>query len=174
MCDETNDDNDLYKYGLIDEKRLRVSVDDWRDIWSWKKCKTRPSYWFKHKPSYKSQNNYEYYTICINGNHCKLSRVIYKLYNPKWKIEDVSSDNIIDHINVNSLDNRIENLRILNNQQNQWNNDARGTRFQKRSGKWSAHLMCNGIRYYGTSRDTEQEAYEDRLLLKEKYHVLPE
>ena len=172
--DEENDDNDLYKYGFVDGRRVKVSLDDWRDIWSWKICKSRTSYWFKLKPSYKKQNNYEYYTICINGNNCLISRVIYKLYNENWDITDGSSDNCIDHINNNSLDNRIENLRVLNHTHNQWNTNARGTHFYKRNGKWIAHLMCDGKLYWGKYRDTEPEAYADRLILKTKYHVLPE
>ena len=172
--DEENDNNELYKYGFVDGRRVRVSADHWMDIWSWRENKSKPSYWFKRKPIYTKIKNYESYTISINGNHCKLSRVIYKLYNEKWKIEEVSSDNQIDHINKNSLDNRIENLRILNKQQNAWNTNARGTYFVKQSGKWRAKLVCNGIQYYGKLRDTEPEAYEDRLILKDKYHVLPE
>ena len=47
--DEENDDITLYKYGFIDGKRVRVSITNGRDIWSWRDCKTRPSYWFKLK-----------------------------------------------------------------------------------------------------------------------------
>jgi len=172
--DEENDDWSLFQYGFVNEKRLKVSLDNWMDIWSWRDWVKTP-YWFKIKPIYKNNNkNYESYGIYINGKHCVLSRVLYKLYNKNWDITDISSDNKIDHINNNSFDNRIENLRILTHQQNLCNNDARGTHFDKRIGKWRAQLSCNGKLYYGKYKDTEPEAYQDRLLLKEKYHIMPE
>ena len=168
-------DNDTYVYGVINNKHIRLSRENWIDIWGWRENKTKPSYWFKLKPYiHTNQDGYKTYTIRLNGKQYGLSRIIYKLYNEEWDINDISSDNQIDHINVNSLDNSIENLRVLNAQQNTWNKkDTRGYSFYKKKGKYKAQLMCNGKYYRGKCRDTPEEARADYLLLKEKYHIMP-
>ena len=178
MCDEANDDNDLYKYGVINDMLVRISVENWRDIWSWRDW-TKTPYWFrvkptysKVKPTYSNVSGYERYTVCINKKNYGASRVLYKLYNPYWDITDNSDSNHIDHINNDSLDNRIENLRVVTNQQNSFNTNTRGTS-QTSSGKWTARLRFNGKDYRGKSRETEAEAHEDYLILKAKYHILP-
>ena len=169
-------DDALYKYGVINERQVRVSVENWMDICSWREYKIKPSHWFKQKPSlHTDQKDYKSYTIRLNGKQYGFSRVIYKLYNKDWDITDISMDNHIDHINNNSLDNRIENLRVVTNQQNQCNRkNIRGYGFDKKTGKYRARLKCNGKCYYGKRRDTAEEARADYLLLKAKHHVLPE
>ena len=165
---------DAYKYGDIDGKRLRVSIDNWWDIWSWKICKTRDSYWFKMKPCLHTNkaDGYKKYSVTINRIPRIMSRVLFKLYNKNWDITDNSNMNQIDHKNQNSLDNRIENLRVFTNQQNQCNKTFRGTRLLK-SGKWQAR-----IRYDGKSKSknfgTEPEAHEQYLIWKELYHSITE
>ena len=47
-----------------------------------------------------------------------LHRVIYYFHNQEWDIYHSYLDNSIDHINENKTDNRIENLRVVNNSQN--------------------------------------------------------
>ena len=169
-------DDALYKYGVINEKQVRVSVENWMDIWSWRETKTKPSYWLKQKPClHTEQNGYKRYVIKINDKNYVLSRVIYKLYNEDWDITDNSKQNQIDHININSLDNRIENLRVLTNQQNQCNRkNVRGYWFDKKIGKYRANLRLNKKLINGRYRDTAEEARADYLLLKAKHHVLPE
>ena len=173
MCDKLIEDNDYYIYGIINDIAIRVSVENWRDIWSWRDCKTKPSYWFKLKLCFHIQpNGYENYTVCLDSKSYLLSRVLFKLYNPEWNLSDSSSNNLIDHINKDSLDNRIENLRIVTQQQNSFNTNARGTS-QTHNGKWMARLTVNYKNYRGKSRETEAEAHEEYLILKAKYHILP-
>lgn len=169
-------DDALYKYGVINKKQVSVSVENWMDIWSWRENKTKPSYWFKLKPSFQTdQNGYKKYVISLSNKNYVLSRVIYKLYNKDWHITDTSNENVIDHINVNSLDNRIENLRVVTNQQNQWNQkNVRGYYFDKKRGKYRAQLKCNKKTICGKFRATAEEARADYLLLKAEHHVLPE
>jgi hypothetical protein len=71
----------------------------------------------------------------------------------------------IDHINGNGLDNRIENLRDVNNSENQRNSRIRsvntsghmGVHYEKRSGKWMAYIGNEGelltIGYYSNKDD---------------------
>ena len=101
-----------------------------------------------------------------------MSRVLFKLYNKNWDITDTSMNNEIDHINQNSLDNRIENLRVFTHQQNQCNKTFRGTH-QRSNGKWQARIKYNG-KYKSKDFDTEPEAHEYYLLLKAELHILPE
>jgi len=64
-----------------------------------------------------------------------------------------------DHINRDKLDNRRENLRVVNATENLRNRNrwARGITFNKRAGKWQAQL--NG-KYIGVFA-TEEEALRD-------------
>ena len=169
-------DDPLYKYGVINERQLRVSVENWMDIYCWREYKIKPSDWFKIKPTIRiNQNGYKRYTIKLNARDYQFSRVIYKLYNEDWDITDTSQENFIDHINNNSLDNRIENLRILTHQQNQWNQkNVRGYSFYKKIGKYRAQLKLNKKTIGGKYRDTPEEARADYFLLKAKHHVFPE
>ena len=58
----------------------------------------------------------------------------------------------IDHINHDRDDNRIENLRLVNNRENRLNNTRPkhntsgvvGVSWNKRAGKWEAHIQENG------------------------------
>ena len=83
----------------------------------------------------------------------------------------------VDHINGDPLDNRRENLRLVTNQQNQWNTGPRvnntsgykGDAWNKRNKKWQAQVRytCeetgkNCLKYLGLYGDKEEarEAYD--------------
>lgn len=61
----------------------------------------------------------------------------------------------VDHVNHNGLDNRRENLRIVDHRKNQWNSHPRsncvskykGVTWDKQRGKWQARCMVDGHRY---------------------------
>lgn len=50
----------------------------------------------------------------------------------------------VDHINHNRLDNRKNNLRLVTNQQNSFNNTSEGVYYKKDTNKWCACIMYNG------------------------------
>src|SRR5438128_2871414 len=69
-----------------------------------------------------------------------------------------------DHINLNSLDNRKENLRICTNQQNNWNKPAGirnktgivGVHFAKHCNRWCAQIKINGkTKHLGIFKDIQ-------------------
>ena len=171
-----DDDDTKYKYSDINGRRIRVSIDNPMDVWIWRNLKTRDDYWFKFKVTLLINHlGYKTYKIKITNKNHILSRVIYKCFNNDWDITDNSENNLVDHKNINSLDNRIENLRILNHQHNQWNRkDVRGTTFIKKSGKWTARITINGKRKEKAGFKTEELAHEWYLMMKEEHRKLPE
>tara|TARA_R110002153_G_scaffold187391_1_gene340430 strand:- start:324 stop:803 length:480 start_codon:yes stop_codon:yes gene_type:complete len=109
-----------------------------------------------------------YNRIAINKKRYPLHRLIYKFHNDDWDITDSSKNNFIDHININPLDNRIENLRILNASQNSRNIKKKqncsskyiGVCWDKLGNKWRARIEINGKKKSIGQFDTEEEASE--------------
>ena len=156
--------------------QLRIDSEDSLNIYSWSETKTKPPYWFKRKITKNTdQRGYTKYTIKTTKNKSYvLSRVIYKAHNPEWDIEDSSDTNRIDHININSLDNRIENLRIVTHQQNMWNRaNLKGYTWSKSHNKWEAQIRVNDKKIYLGFFTEEADAAQAYLTAKEKYHTMP-
>ena len=113
-----------------------------------------------------------YIRIEINNKCYYLHRIIYKYFNEDWDINNNPRKNPIDHININTLDNRIENLRLVTVSQNSRNINKRPNSSSKYIGvrrkynKWEASITINRkVKYLGLF-DTEEEAYE---CYKKKY-----
>ena len=124
-----------------------------------------------NKPSGKG-----YIPIKINKKIYKLHRLIYKYHNEEWDMI-YSHNNEIDHININPLDNKIENLRILNCSQNCRNQNKKkncsskykGVSWSKVISKWRAQIKINGKTKHLGLFDNEEEAY---LAYKKEYDEL--
>lgn len=90
---------------------------------------------------------YGYLVATVGGNVYKIHRLIYAMFN-----DEVPT--VIDHINNNPADNRIENLRPATAQQNGYNrktNHTSGTKIKGVSflrGKWMAQCQFAGKRVY--------------------------
>ena len=121
--------------------------------WSWKRFN-------KDKPNtevgIKHQSGYLLVSWVVNGK-----KVISRVHRIIWYIETGELPNIIDHINRNRSDNRIENLRngtyFINAQ-----NSARtkGTNLHKATGKWVAQITHNKKRIHIGLFDTQYEAIQ--------------
>jgi len=78
-------------------------------------------------------------------------------------------DLIVDHINNDKLDNRVENLQIITQRENASKDKCPyciGTTFHKSSGKWQASIRHNGRRIYlGKFKDRYEaaKAYQNKL-----------
>ena len=113
-------------------------------------------------------------TINARGySQIKFYHVLYFSHRMIWamlKHED-PLDFEIDHINQNTLDNRIENLRKATHGQNNRNKPTtKGYCFSKYHKKWSAEIMANGKKNHLGYFDTKEQAREAYLRAKEKLH----
>ena len=104
-----------------------------------------------------------YHCVHLEGKQYKTHRLIFLLlkgYLPK----------LIDHINRDKLDNRIENLREASKSENMLNSDRSeygGVCFDSSRGKWKAYTKKNGKQSFLGRFDTEEEAL--RVVQKRKY-----
>ncbi len=79
----------------------------------------------------------------------------------------------LDHINRIKTDNRISNLRILTNQQNSFNSNAKGYSWHKPNQKWVSRIVLNGKLIHLGYFNIEEEARQAYLEAKKKYHIIP-
>jgi hypothetical protein len=117
-----------------------------------------------------TNNNNGYNQIRCNKKTIKRHRII------AFAFLDLDIDNSklqIDHQNGDRLFNAVSNLRIVNHQQNQWNQKkAKGYTWNKRDQAWQAQIRLNGKDIYLGYFDTEDEARSAYLAAKNVYHVI--
>ena len=100
-------------------------------------------------------------------------RLIYWLHNRDWDILDSNKDNSIDHIDGNPLNNNIENLRVVTNQENHFNETrAKGYCWNKTAKKWVSHIRLNGKTKYLGLFDKKEDAHNAYLDAKKIYHII--
>lgn len=103
-----------------------------------------------------------YIVITFNSRTYKLHRLIWILL-----FGQIPDGFYLDHINGNRTDNRLQNLRLATNAQNQQNRPApknnssgyRGVCWHKQMQKWWARYTHNGVRYSVGMFDTPEAAY---------------
>ena len=69
---------------------------------------------------------------------------------------DAPDSLMVDHINHDTLDNRLCNLRLVTNKENQWNSRAKhtGVCWHKRDKCWQARLKVDGkLKHIGNFKD---------------------
>lgn len=98
------------------------------------------------RPGRKNEKGYA--AVRLQGNVYYIHRILYYLYthiDPK--------DNFIDHIDGNTLNNSIDNLRLVSNKQNQQNRATKnknnssgykGVTWDKNRNKWIAQITVEG------------------------------
>ena len=129
--------------------------------------------WVKIKAC-KDKDGYLVFSLQYNHKirQFKYHRVIYKFYNRDWEIMNSSYDNQIDHIDLNTSNNVIENLRIVNAVENQQNRtDVKGYYYNKSHNLWRAHIQFNGKRDNLGYFKTEAEAKEARRVAVENLYT---
>jgi hypothetical protein len=112
-----------------------------------------------------------YRGIEVNNIHYPEHSIIYLMHNgfiPK----------IVDHINGNKIDNKIENLREVTAMQNAWNakrsksntSGIKGISFRKDRNVWIARLQANAKSIYLGYFKSKNEAEEFLQLAREMVH----
>ena len=113
--------------------------------------------------------------FCFEKNkqtNIKKHRLVFYAYNPDFEIfRRSTTENMIDHVDKNKSNNRIENLRIVTNQQNTFNQKAKGYTWNIHAKKWMARIHLDGKSKYLGCFETEEEAREAYLNAKEIYHL---
>ena len=115
------------------------------------------------------RNDYKHLQLCFEGKqkHYKIHRLIALAFlgldidNPK---------KVIDHVNRNKLDNQVSNLRLVSNQENQFNRNAKG--YYKRGNKYEAKIQLNGKQIHLGTYDTEEEASNSYQQAKLIHHII--
>ena len=112
-----------------------------------------------------------YRAVNINYKIYLYHRVVYFIHHQEWDIHNSSTDNSIDHIDRNPLNNNIENLRVVTNQQNSWNADRKGYYLDKATGKYLARIGVDGKQKYLGMFVSEEDARDAYLNAKAEYHI---
>ena len=108
-----------------------------------------------------------YRHVQIYGKRYVEHRLIWMYYNG-----DILDGLFIDHINRIPDDNRIENLRLVTLQENQWNRSTKCCFWDKANKKWRASIRINGKKKYLGYFDNKVDANNAYLEAKSKYHII--
>ena len=75
---------------------------------------------------------------------------------------------VIDHQDRNPLNNFVSNLRIVTNQQNAFNKNAKGYYWNKQANKWQSQIKLNGksihLGYFETEEDASYAYNQEKLI----------
>jgi hypothetical protein len=89
-----------------------------------------------------------------------------------WWVYGTTDFEQIDHINRNRKDNRISNLRLVTNQQNQFNRDPKGYYWHKTQQTYRSAIRLNGVLKDLGKFETKEDAKKAYLEAKAKYHII--
>ena len=123
----------------------------------------------KWKVCHGSPDSTGYLKIGINHGHMEKK---HRLIAHAFGINDLTSNLIVDHIDRNILNNRIENLRAITSQQNSFNTDAKGCCYKKTHKIWEAYIYLNSKKHVLGFYKTEEEAHQKYLEAKIIYHII--
>lgn len=115
-----------------------------------------------------------YRTISIGGNSYKAHRLAWLVTHGEWPVGQ------IDHVNGIRTDNRIANLRVVNNRENAENKHKAtassksgllGVSWHKARRKWRAEIKHKGRKFHLGLFDTPEEAYSTYIQKKRELHA---
>jgi hypothetical protein len=119
--------------------------------------------------------SHHYHQICIDYK-------IYRTHRLVWIFHNGNTDQVIDHINNNSYDNRIENLRVCTLSQNVYNSKkfknntsgVKGVSWCIQKNKWRARLILDKkeihVGFFNNLEDAKNKITEQRKLLHKEFY----
>jgi len=148
------------------------------------KWKERPRHYFKYERDWKTFNTrfagVECNTVDGKGyKHLGYRGKFYRLHRLAWFFVHGEHPEVVDHINRNKTDNRIENLRATTLTGNNLNRSANrtGKKTSKykgvskhTNGRWQAQTKIRGKQTHLGLYDTEEEAYKAYLDFMSETH----
>ena len=108
-----------------------------------------------------------YVRITVNGK-------AYYAHRLAWYLAHGEFPKMIDHINRDKTDNRLENLRVVSRQDNNQNVSYKGYVHVKHRNRYVASIMVDGKRNYIGSYLTADEAHKAYITKKEEVHTYKE
>ena len=111
-----------------------------------------------------------YHALRLCRNKIPYEKYIHRLVLEAFKENpDPAKYTVCDHINRNSMDNRLENLRWSTPQLNGFNTNCRGYSFDKQMNKFRSFIRIDGKNVYLGSFDYSIHARQAYLAAKKKY-----
>lgn len=105
-----------------------------------------------------NRHGYSIYRVVINGIHYVNSRLIYIIHNG-----EIPEGMEVDHIDNDSLNNKIENFRLATSSQNRANSKSKSNNklgikgVSQKGSRFRANIeTSNGIKYIGTFNTSEE------------------
>lgn len=114
-----------------------------------------------------------YYSTLIKGKQFRNHRVIWELHNG-----DVPAGMKIDHVDRNTHNNSISNLRLATSSENMFNRGAtrrsrsgyKGVLWDGRRNRWYVQVVVEGVKHWGGAFDCVHKAGEASKGLRDRLH----
>lgn len=127
---------------------------------------------FAGKPAGCPDGQFGYITIRLNKRLYQAHRLVWLHVHGEWPLA------VLDHIDGNPTNNRLENLRPATRAENNRNRTKRpgqtsrfkGVSWDRRTGKWFAQIMLGKKTFPLGFHDTEEAAYAAYCEAAERYH----
>lgn len=114
-------------------------------------------------------NDKGYNRIEVDGKKVRRHRMIAYCFHG-LDIDDLTQK--VDHISRDRGENTADNLRVVTQQQNQFNRGAKGYFWDKSRGNWRAYINIDGRRIHLGRFDSDEDAHQAYLTAKTIHHII--
>ena len=126
---------------------------------------------FYEKKLFKTKNGYFQLPLFYKGKSKKY--YIHRLVSFCFLELDIENPvQVIDHKDRDKSNNVVSNLRIVTNQQNLFNTNAKGYSWHKHSKKWRAYITVDGKTIHLGYFDNEEDAKKSYQDVKPIHHII--
>ena len=158
----------MEKVKVLNGIKLKM-VDD--ELFWWKTAGSRgplvTPYWRFKKPCINPNG---YMVTRLNRKNFYYHRIVFWFGNDDFDILHYDNTEVIDHIDRDKSNNKLENLRLITFQENLFNQKAKGWCYFRE--RYVAQVCVNGKHHYLGSYHTPEEARCAYLEGKKKYHPI--